>query len=320
MKKTIFLTVVYLIVLPALLTGGCHDTTSELNPDLLSPPEELAPESYDELRQFLHNYNYNLGNVSMGVPKFILTKLPDDMEMITQPKLKKQLFFLSLLPMALMINEEISSQRERLLEILARLDNDGSISEWDEADLLELASSYRVRSNPITDAEAREELLKRVDIVPPSLLLAQAANESAYGTSRFAQRANNLFGEWTFTPGTGLIPEDRPEGARYEVRMFPNIMESLKSYVKNLNTHWAYEGLRSDRRQLRLRGEQLTGLALADGLELYSERRLDYVAEIIDIIRYNRLGRFRNLSLRNDSRHQLYRSVKPTLLALEEDQ
>jgi Bax protein len=324
MNKTIFLTVTYLLILSSQLTGGCRDTSIEAPPDILSnpvsSPEKLTPESYDDLRKFLRSYNYNLSNVSLGVPKFILTKLPEDMEKIAQPNLKKQLFFLSLLPMALMINEDIYAQRIRLLEILARLDEGESLSDRDASELQDLASSYRVRSNPATNAGAREELLKRIDIVPPSLLLAQAANESAYGTSRFAQRANNLFGEWTFTPGTGLIPEDRPDGARYEVRRFPNIMESLKSYVKNLNTHWAYEGLRSDRRQLRLKGEHLTGLALADGLELYSERRLEYVAEISDIIRYNRLGRLSDLSLRNGTRHQIYRSAKPTLLALEKDQ
>jgi Bax protein len=320
MKKSILLILIYLLILSSLLSGSCRDTTIIASPEPEFAPEVLTPETYDELKQFLHNYNYNLSNVSQGVPKFIITKLPDDMEKITQPNPKKQLFFLSLLPMALMINEEISSQRERLQEILPRLDNGEALSARDESDLRDLASSYRVRSNPLTDAEAREELLKRVDIVPPSLLLAQAANESAYGTSRFAQQANNLFGEWTFTPGTGLIPEDRPEGARYEVRLFPNIMESLKSYVKNLNTHWAYEGLRADRQQLRLKGEQPTGLALADGLELYSERRLEYVAEIIDIIRYNRLGRLRDISLRNEARHQQYRSAKPTLLAQDVDQ
>jgi Bax protein len=315
MKKIFILIIVFLLVLPALLAGGCRDTSNQSELKLVTPPERINPQSYRELNQLLRNLGYTWKNARQGVPNFILTHLPDDMEQIAQPKAKKRLFFLSLLPMAIMINEEILAQRASLTEILDKLTNNRPVTDH-EVDLLrDLARSYKIKADPLNDPQARQLLLNRVDIVPPALLLAQAANESAYGTSRFAQQANNLFGEWTFTPGTGLVPDYRPAGERYEVRLFPDLMASLKSYVDNINTHWAYSELRSTRLQLRIAGERLTGQALASGLELYSARRLDYVDEIVNIIRYNRLSQFNDVKLRSVASHQLYRRPKPTQLA-----
>jgi Bax protein len=129
-------------------------------------------------------------------------------------------------------------------------------------------------------------------------VLAQAANESAWGTSRFAQLGNNLFGEWTYTPGAGIIPEDRPPGASYEVRKFPSLYESIRSYMNNLNRNEAYLKLRETRESLRKEGKLVTGTSLAYGLSKYSQRGDEYISEIQVMIRQNQLARTNRAFLR----------------------
>lgn len=318
MKKIFVLTLVFSLIIPALLAGGCREARYNKPENLLFPPKQLQVDNSAELEQRFKQLDYGWKTLDLGVPSFTLVALPEDLDLLSSTKQKKRLFFLSLLPMALMINEEIALQRHSLLTITDRLNAGETLTVAEKAELLRLASSYDLDADPLTDRNARQELLKRVDGIPESLLLAQAANESAYGTSRFAKLANNLFGEWTFTPGTGLVPDDRPEGASYEVRLFPNIMASLRSYVRNLNTHWAYTELRELRQQLRQQNLPVTGMQLAAGLELYSERRFDYVEEIRNIIRFNRLNRVLDLPLRNDLPQRQYRQPKPALLAMAE--
>lgn len=132
-------------------------------------------------------------------------------------------------------------------------------------------------------------LLRRVDIVPPSLALAQAANESAWGTSRFAREGNNLFGQWCYTPGCGLVPMRRELGGRHEVKRFDWPYDSVASYVHNLNTHPAYRGFRQTRESLQDESQTLSGLALLDGLRSYSERGPEYLTAIRNIIVKNDL-------------------------------
>jgi Bax protein len=134
-------------------------------------------------------------------------------------------------------------------------------------------------------------LLQRVDVVPVSLVLAQAAKESAWGRSRFAREGNNLFGEWCFTAGCGMVPRRRESGKTHEVETFPSVRAAVASYIHNLNSHPSYRMLRSIRASLREAGKPLNGLALARGLEAYSAQGSDYVASVRDIIRKNRLGR-----------------------------
>lgn len=319
MNKTSQLLLLFMLCTPVFITGGCRDTSQATEYALTESPIKVTLQSYQELNQFLLSLEYDRRSVQQqGVPSFELTSIPPDMAQITRAPTKKRLFFLSLLPMALMINEEIQSQRSTLSRILEKLEAGDSISAQEVTSLRALAAEYKITDDPLDDPLAMEKLLRRIDIIPPSLLLAQAANESAYGTSRFARDANNLFGEWTFTPGTGLVPEERPEGERYEVRLFPDLMASLRSYVKNLNTHWAYRDLRLKRQQLRQAGQPLTGLALAAGLELYSERRNEYVDEIRTIIRYNQLHQFNKTFLRQAPSHQQYFTPRPSLTVTRE--
>jgi len=312
MKKTFSLTLILLLVLPALFNGGCKNSQARADLATLIPPKEVTPATVGELRAVFRAYQYDWENLDRGVPPLVLNRMPGDMDSIADVRSKKQLFFMALLPMALMLNQEIEQQRQELDHILDRIESHRPLSPGQLSDLEEMCRYYKVTKDPQTSAAARNLLRRRVAAVPPSLLLAQAANESGFGTSRFAQAANNLFGEWTFTPGTGLVPEDRPEGASYEVRVFPSVYESLRSYLRNINTHWAYRQLRSLRYEQQQRGLRPSGFELAAGLELYSTRRGAYVGEIRTIIRHNRLQILAQAELRTPIPIERYRRTNGT--------
>ena len=156
---------------------------------------------------------------------------------------------------------------------------------------MDLAKDYRHNTESATKKEVAE-LLLRVDQVPASLALAQAAMESAWGTSRFAVQGNNLFGQWCYQKGCGLVPLRRNAGSTHEVAKFDSVSDAIKSYLKNINTHRAYADLRNDRASLRSAGKPITGHQLAEGLIDYSELREAYVHEIQAVIRINKLSQY----------------------------
>jgi Bax protein len=136
-------------------------------------------------------------------------------------------------------------------------------------------------------------LKARVDIIPASLALAQAANESGWGTSRFVREGNALFGQWTWDSSQGIAPKDRQEGkGNYSVRSFPDLGGSVSAYMRNLNTHSAYKTLRKTRAAMRASGKAPSGHALAGGLLRYSQRGKAYVEEIRGMISYDDFQRF----------------------------
>lgn len=137
--------------------------------------------------------------------------------------------------------------------------------------------------------ELAKELVRRVDVIPTSLVLAQAANESGWGTSRFAREGNNIFGQWCFDEGCGLVPNKRGEDASHEVRAFASVDAAVRAYFRNLNTHPSYEDLRTLRASMRMQGLPLNSMVLARGLTRYSERGMDYVEELQAMIRVNEL-------------------------------
>ncbi|ALC16810.1 putative FlgJ-like protein [Desulfuromonas soudanensis] len=300
MKLFPFLPIHGLLLAGVLSLGSCTEggQPRSVFGDEPNPPV-LSPASHEDLSALFSLHDYGWNTLNNGVPPFILNTLPTDLDRVPEISKKKSIFFLSILPMVLMINEEISQERATLLAIFDRLEGGESLSPEDRKVAVELAKKYRIEKNPLTSARTREALLKRVDIIPPSMVLAQAANESAYGTSRFALMANNLFGEWTFIPGTGLVPMNRPEGESYEVRRFRTVYDSVQSYIANLNTHWAYKSLRNKRAKMRREGVPLRGVDLAEGLLLYSTRGEAYVEDIQSIIRKNRLSRLSAAALRN---------------------
>ena len=155
-----------------------------------------------------------------------------------------------------------------------------------------LAARYELEQGDWQQAETWQRLLKRVDVVPPALALAQGANESGWGRSRFAREGHNYFGQWCFSPGCGIVPKARAEAARHEVARFASPAASVRAYLHNINTHAAYRRLRELRAQIRDRKTLLTGERLATGLGDYSARGMAYVEEIRRMIRQNRLTRF----------------------------
>jgi Bax protein len=204
-------------------------------------------------------------------------------------KEKKDAFFSYILPLVEEQNNVIKKQREKLLE-LKHL-SIPELSRAQEKFVKGLARQYRVDTKELTKDNVKT-LLHRVDLVPASLALAQAAMESAWGTSRFAVQANNLFGQWCYTKGCGLVPLRRNTGSSHEVEKFLSVSDAISSYMRNINTHRAYRELRDDRASLRKAGEPVAGHELAEGLIDYSELREAYVHEIQAVIRINKLAQY----------------------------
>lgn len=200
---------------------------------------------------------------------------------------RKQAFFSYLAPYVQAENARVLEQRARLEAIAERLDS-GRRPGWRDRRWLErLAVEYEVEWDRQAPEEGIDELLHRVDFVPVTLALVQAAAESGWGRSRFAIEGNNLFGHWCYEPGCGLVPEQRAAGAGHEVAAFDSVRESIARYIHNLNTHPAHEPLRRIRARLRQAGRTPSATALADGLLMYSERREDYVEEVKNVIETN---------------------------------
>ena len=202
---------------------------------------------------------------------------------------RKTAFFDYFLPLIDEKNQEIEQTRAKLLQLSK---NTNDIGWWDSYKVKELADVYRVKEFTIEDKVSWQKLLRKVDVLPPSLILAQAANESAWGTSRFAKMGNNYFGQWCFEYGCGLVPKKRDSGKAHEVAAFDSPQESLASYMQNLNRHEAYKSLRQIRAQLRAKNQNLTGISLAAGLSSYSERGEVYIDELREMITFNKLEQY----------------------------
>lgn len=203
---------------------------------------------------------------------------------------KKRDFFGLLKPMIALENSFILQQRVWVqgLEL-------NQLSDMQKKQLLTLLQEYKLADEDteklFSDAtELRiliDELLLRVSPVPPELVLVQAANESAWGRSRFAREGNNLFGQWCFSRGCGLVPSQRPQGQYHEVAVFKSPQLSIRAYLKNLNSFWAYD----DFREARAAKPELEGaeqaLYLAEHLTRYSQRGEAYVRELKAMVQVN---------------------------------
>jgi len=214
-------------------------------------------------------------------PEYLAQAIPD-LRNEKDVKTKKRRFFNALRPMVEVENQRIAAQRNLLLGLQQK----DSLTADESAELAKLLKSYRLKPNK-DGSTPWAALLKRVDTVPLELVLSQAANESAWGTSRFARKANNLFGQWCFTKGCGLVPSRRNAGSTHEVAAFNSPQLSVRSYLRNLNTGRVYKDLRTIRSQNRAQGKTATASELAEGLSKYSERGQAYVKEIKSMIKYN---------------------------------
>lgn len=202
-------------------------------------------------------------------------------------KAKKSDFFNYLLPMIRRANDKELQRREFLMTI-----DPDNLSSQQQAELYALAKRYRVKHQNLDVPELVARLETKVDQVPASLVLAQAANESAWGTSRFARQGNNLFGIWCFSPGCGITPKRRDQDAIHEVEKFSSVQDGVNKYIRTINSHPAYAELREVRTELRINDEPLEGIPLATGLSKYSERGDEYIHEIQAMIDFNSLEDF----------------------------
>ena len=197
---------------------------------------------------------------------------------------KKQQFFAFMKPRVEKENMRITAQREQLLKLKKKRKLAGSDLKW----LQQLGEEYKVAIKKQPTAAQWRDLVARVDVVPLEMALIQAANESAWGTSRFARKGNNYFGQWCYSKGCGIVPKQRTAGATHEVRKFSDVRESVDAYMHNINTTGAYAEFRRLRSQSRNKGRTLNAEQLAMGLKSYSERGMAYVKTIQAMIRSNR--------------------------------
>ncbi len=231
----------------------------------------------------------NQGSKEAGSKVVVSEKVIEvpDFSAIQDIKLKKTAFFDFMRPIIRSENSKVAFTRERMLEISAQIDNGNAVSREDQEWLFRVANDYRIEMVSIEDEQAWEQLKRRVDTVPFRLALVQAANESSWGTSRFARESRNFFGEWCFTRDCGVVPIQRREGDTHEVKVFESVNDSVASYLRNLNRVDMYLSLRIARQDIRKQGESPTAHELASGLAGYSARGDEYVEEIQDMIRTN---------------------------------
>ncbi len=279
-------------------SAGCesHEPTEEKR---IEKPSFLryTVKSYQQTVQILDNLGYTTEAFKKGmktVPNIELTRISSrwSKEAENIPIEEKKSLFLRLLASgALKANREIEEEREKLLSILSRI-SQTAVSRRESKWLRRLALKYKIIGNKkeILTREKLQRLVKRVDIVPPSLILAQGAVESGWGTSRFAVQGNALFGQWSFSKTSMKPKEQRTNLGDYGLATFKTPLDSIRAYLLNLNTHPAYKKFRDIRAQMRKEHMPLRGEVLACTLDSYSERGEAYIEELLRVIRVNRLG------------------------------
>ena len=239
-----------------------------------------------------HNEEPSIKHVVTDIP--VITPPPaealPDFSSYVDVKEKTSAFFSYLLPLVKYSNQLVQVDRKRF----KRVQSDPINVKSPEAKKItrRLNSRYRVVLERFPNLSYLEELDKRIGQIPESLALAQAAKESGWGTSRFSRQANNLFGQWCFTKGCGIVPARRSKGMTHEIQKFDSVGDAIEAYVHNLNTHRAYSSLREKRYSLLKKGKSPSGSELAITLTEYSERGAIYGQEVASLIRYNELEEY----------------------------
>jgi Bax protein len=237
--------------------------------------------------QFIGQEDLSLPRIE-AKPVKTLSQLPDFAK-IADVKQKKEAFFTTLYPLIEEENKHVLKIRNAIKAIqeIPFTDLQPNQLTW----ISDTAKYYRVDNEELSD-NTLELLLQRVDIIPPSLALTQAAIESGWGSSRFSKTGNNLFGQWCFSKGCGMVPSARDTGKSHEVAKFDSVNAAVRAYIKNLNTNSAYQKLREKRTSIRAQNGEVTGIALAQTLTEYSEEREKYITKVTKFINQNKLQRF----------------------------
>lgn len=253
---------------------GCSDTTSTDPNDLVSKKTSVLADD-DKL-----SLPDKISAKAAPIPKFgEIAHIPE----------KKSKFFTYLQKRIEKTNDYVWAERQFVLAYREELKS-GYVQASEREHFTQLVTRYKLNGSTFESDEEFDALLTRVDVVPASLVLAQGANESAWGTSRFATQGKNFFGIWCYSKGCGLKPKRANAGTTHEVRKFKTVQEGVSFYVHNINIGHAYDSLRAQRAELRSGSEKLSGVKLATGLSRYSERGQAYVDEIQNMIEYNELS------------------------------
>ena len=251
-------------------------------------PKDSVRLSAATIEELFKSTNYNLEDIRKNklVKPISLTLLPAEIIKIENTKKRKEFFIKIILPLVIAENNNIKSDRNKLFSILNKIKNTKAEQDW----LNSKFKQYGVVNKDLSTLKIR------MDEVPVSMAIAQAAKETGWGTSRFAQEGNALFGQWTWS-GEGIKPSDADNGSTHKVMKFNVLQASVKAYQRNLNTHSTYKGFRSARAELRDKGEKLDSMILSEHLDEYAETGKEYVKILQQIIRQNKLIDFDDAKL-----------------------
>ena len=239
------------------------------------------------------NLKYDLKSIRLGqsVKPVYLSKLPKDLKKIKSTNKRKDTFIKIVMPLILSENEKILEDRNKLFRILGKQSNTMGEKVW----LKRRFKDYDIKGEDIA------ELKLRMDIVPTSIAIAQAAKESGWGTSRFALEGNAMYGQWTWG-GEGIEPSKKDKEKEHKILKFPKLQSSVAAYMKNLNTHRGYSEFRDKRSKIREKKQEVNGLDLVDYLYNYAQTGSEYVKTLKIIIQQNNLNDFDSSILMNSSR------------------
>lgn len=243
-------------------------------PDTPPPAVPVVVEKSAQLAQLFDNHNYTLREVvaaGQPVPAIAVMRMPADLSSVSDVEQRKRLFVKTLLPVMLQINEEIVADRQHLVKLRAQIEAGESVGEWEQNWLDALTERYGVDGNDY------DELLQRVDSVPPALAIAQAVTESGWGTSYPARTGNALFGQYHVSSTSPATVVGAHVPGRFQMRAFESIVEAVAAYAQNLNTHPAYRKFRQQRAEMRAKSAVIDGYVLAGTLMAYSERGQGYI-------------------------------------------
>ncbi|WP_022942409.1 glucosaminidase domain-containing protein [Psychromonas hadalis] len=263
-------------------------------------PTEISLQSYDELQLFFEKQHYTLKAWESGnreVPRITFSGISEHWQENSQKmpvETKKRIFLRMMLPLILLANENILAERKTI-----------KTSSLTASALVNIAIKYRLikdKNTPLTD-QLITALLTQVDIIPPSLALAQTVEESGWGTSRFAHEGNAFFGQWDFS-GNGIKPKQQRKAlGNYGIARFDSPLASVEGYMLNINRASAYSALRTLRAQQRSKNKSSSGVLLAGTLIKYSERGEAYIKGLRALMAYNHL----------DQADTAYLSTKPAI-------
>jgi len=261
---------------------------SVTEPEFVPEHENTVSLNAETALNLFNDLGYDLKAVRAGqkVKPIYLTKLPKDIKTLGNTKQKRELFIKIILPLILAENDKITQDRKKLFKILSKNFNTVGERVW----LKRRFKEYKIEDQDLS------KLKMRMDIIPVSIAIAQAANESGWGTSRFALEGNALFGQWTWSK-KGISPKKKDPNQTHKILQFQILKASVRAYKNNLNTHNAYQEFREVRAQLREEDKRIIGLDLTKYLKNYASIGEKYVAILDDIIERNSLTDFDKANL-----------------------